>query len=325
MYAMTANVTDPAALRAPSTIAPRRHFLTLHGQRMAYLEAGDGPPVLLIHGIAEAAWAWEVVIPALAGRHRVIAPDLLGHGQSAKPRGDYSLGNQATLIRDLMISLDIDRATLIGHSLGGGIAMQFAYQHPERCERMVLIASGGLGQDVTFVLRSLGLPGAELVAPLVLSNTTRDLMLGIAHWLGRRGLKASPGQRALWRSYAGLTEPATRDAFIATVRAVIDQRGQRVSALERLYLAEAMPTMLLWGDKDRIIPVSHALAAHDEMPGSRMEIVSGAGHFIQLERPDYVADLILDFLATTKPAHITAADMRDVMRAHRPRRRKAAS
>ncbi len=262
-----------------------------------------------------------MIIPALARRHRVIAPDLLGHGRSAKPRGDYSLGNQATLMRDLMISLDIEHATLVGHSLGGGITMQFAYQYPERCERMVLVASGGLGQDVTFVLRSLGLPGADLVAPLFLSNTTRDLLLGTARWLGRRGVKASPGQRAMWRSYTGLTEPATRAAFIATVRAVIDQRGQRVSALERLYLAQSMPTLLLWGEKDRIIPVSHARSAHEEMPGSRLEVIADAGHFVQLERPQRVAELILDFLATTKPARITAKDMRDVMRAHRPRHR----
>ncbi len=305
----------------PVSTAARRHFLTLHGQRLAYLEAGQGPPILLIHGIAEAAWAWEVIIPALARGHRVIAPDLLGHGRSAKPRGDYSLGNQATLMRDLMISLDIEHATLVGHSLGGGITMQFAYQYPERCERMVLVASGGLGQDVTFLLRSLGLPGADLVAPLFLSNTTRDMMLGTARWLGRRGLKASPGQKAMWRSYAGLTEPTTRAAFIATVRAVIDQRGQRISALERLYLARNMPTLLVWGEKDRVIPVSHARAAHDEMPGSRLEVISDAGHFVQLEKPQRVAELILDFLATTKPARITAEDMRDEMRAHRPRRR----
>ena len=224
-------------------------------------------------------------------------------------------------MRDLMISLDIDRATLVGHSLGGGITMQFAYQYPERCERMVLVASGGLGQDVTFVLRSLGLPGADLVAPLFLSNTTRDLMLGTARWLGRRGMKASPAQKAMWRSYAGLTEPATRAAFIATVRAVIDQRGQRVSALERLYLAREPADVALWGEKDRIIPVSHARSAHEEMPGSRLEVIEDAGHFVQLEKPKRVADLILDFLATTKPARITAEDMREVMRSHRPKQR----
>ena len=316
----TATATVAKVHRDPRPVT-RRHFITLHGQRLAYLEAGQGPPLLLIHGIAEAAWAWEVVVPALARRHRVIAPDLLGHGRSAKPRGDYSLGNHATLMRDLMISLDVRRATLVGHSLGGGITMQFAYQYPERCERMVLIASGGLGQDVTFVLRSLGLPGADMVAPLVLSNRTRDAMLGVARWFGRRGLKASPGQKAMWRSYAGLTEPATRAAFIATVRAVIDQRGQRVSALERLYLARAMPTMLVWGEKDRIIPVSHAEAAHQEMPGSRLEVISKAGHFVQLERPERVAELILDFLATTQPARIRAEDMRDLMRNHRTRHR----
>jgi pimeloyl-ACP methyl ester carboxylesterase len=313
--------TAARAEQHPVSTAARRHFLTLHGQRLAYLEAGQGPPILLIHGIAEAAWAWEVIIPALARGHRVIAPDLLGHGQSAKPRGDYSLGNQATLMRDLMISLDIERATLVGHSLGGGITMQFAYQYPERCERMVLVASGGLGQDVTFLLRSLGLPGADLVAPLFLSTTTRDMMLGTVRWLGRRGLKASPGQKAMWRSYAGLTDPTTRAAFIATVRAVIDQRGQRVSALERLYLARNLPTLLVWGEKDRVIPVSHARSAHDEMPGSRLEVINDAGHFVQLEKPQRVAELILDFLATTKPARITAEDMRDEMRAHRPKRR----
>jgi pimeloyl-ACP methyl ester carboxylesterase len=306
-----------------SATVARRHFLSLHGQRIAYLEAGEGPPLLLIHGIAEAAWAWEAIIPMLARTHRVIAPDLLGHGRSAKPRGDYSLGNQATLVRDLMITLDIERASLVGHSLGGGITMQFAYQYPERCERMVLVASGGLGQDVTFVLRSLGLPGADLVAPLVLSATTRDALRGIGRWLGRRGLKSGAGQRAMWRSYDGLTDPPTRAAFIATVRAVVDKRGQRVSAIERLYLAETMPTMLLWGEKDRIIPASHAVAAHEAMPGSRLEIVEGAGHFVALEQPDRVAELILDFLETTEPARITAAQMGDVMRAHRPRRRRA--
>src|ERR1700676_2687052 len=232
-------------------------------------------------------------MPALAREHRVIAPDLLGHGRSAKPRGDYSLGNHASLMRDLMIALDIERATLVGHSLGGGITMQFAYQYPERCERMVLIASGGLGQDVTFVLRSLGLPGADLVAPLVLSNTTRDMILGTARWLGRRGLKASAGQKAMWRSYESLTEPATRKAFIATVRAVVDQRGQTVSAMERLYLADTLPTLLVWGENDRIIPVSHARAAHEEMPGSRLEIIKGAGHSVQLEKPEQVSELLL--------------------------------
>ncbi len=312
-----------SATHAATSTSPVHRALTLHGHRMAYLEAGSGPTLLLIHGIAEAAWAWERVIPALARTHRVIAPDLLGHGRSAKPRGDYSLGNQATLMRDLLMHLDVSSATLIGHSLGGGIAMQFAYQYPERCDRMVLIASGGLGKDVTFVLRSLGLPGADLVAPLVLSATTRNLLLGAGGWLGRRGLKPSPGQRAFWRGYSSLTDPSTRDAFVATVRAVIDQRGQRISALERLYLARALPTMLIAGEGDRIIPASHAVDAHEEMPGSRLEIVAGAGHFVQIEQPAHVARLILDFIATTEPAHLTAEALRDALRQGPGRQRRA--
>jgi pimeloyl-ACP methyl ester carboxylesterase len=310
--------------------AVHRRSLILHGQRLAYLEAGQGDTLLLIHGIAEAAWAWESVLPILSRHHHVIAPDLLGHGRSGKPRGDYSLGNQAALMRDLLVALDLESATFVGHSLGGGITMQFAYQYPERCERMVLIASGGLGKDVTFLLRSLGLPGADLVAPLVLSARARKLMQGAMSWLGRRGVKASPGQRALWRGFGSLTDPPTRDAFLATVRAVVDQRGQRVSAMERLYLASRMPTMLVWGEGDRIIPASHATAAHAEMPGSRLEIISGAGHFVQIEKAPEVAALILGFIQDTEPAHLTAAVMREALRdgpARRPATpaRKAAS
>jgi pimeloyl-ACP methyl ester carboxylesterase len=311
------------ASTSPAVRKPAHRTVRLHGQELAYLEAGSGPTLLLIHGIAEAAWAWERVMPPLARTHRVIAPDLLGHGRSAKPRGDYSLGNQASLMRDLLVHLGIDHATLVGHSLGGGIAMQFAYQYPERCDRMVLIASGGLGKDVTFVLRSLGLPGADLVAPLVLSATARNLMLRAGGWLGERGLHPSPGQAAFWRGYSSLTDPSTRAAFVATVRAVIDQRGQRVSALERLYLAGTLPTMLIAGEGDRIIPASHARNAHEQMPGSRLEIVPHAGHFVQIEQPEHVARLILDFVATTKPARLSAEELRAVLREGPGRARRA--
>lgn len=297
-----------------ASVPVRLRTIRIHGQAICYRDAGSGPVVLLIHGIAEAGWVWDTVIPHLARTHRVIAMDLLGHGRSAKPRGDYSLGSHATLLRDLLVALQIRRATLVGHSLGGGIAMQFAHQYPERCERMVLLASGGLGQDVTFVLRSLGLPGANLVAPLVLSNGVRKVMLRTGGWLAARGLRASPAQAALWRSFEGLSHPATRDAFISTVQSVIDHRGQRVSALDRLYLARELPTMLLWGERDHIIPVAHARAAHQQMPHSRLEVVAKAGHFLPLEQPELVATLLLDFLRSTRPAHLTADKMLAEMR-----------
>src|SRR5438105_1742084 len=128
-------------------------FITIHGHQVAYRAAGDGPPVLLIHGIAGASTTWAHVLPLLARNQTVVAPDLLGHGESAKPRGDYSLGAYASGIRDLMAALGHDRATIVGHSLGGGVAMQFAYQFPERCERLVLVASGGLGKEVSPLLK----------------------------------------------------------------------------------------------------------------------------------------------------------------------------
>src|SRR5881628_872710 len=141
--------------------------LSLHGHRITYRTAGNGPLVLLIHGITGSSATWDEVLPWLAERYSVLAPDLLGHGGSAKPRGDYSLGAYASGIRDLLGVLGFDRATVVGHSLGGGIAMQAAYQFPEYVERLVLVSSGGLGREVSPILRAATLPGSELVLGLI--------------------------------------------------------------------------------------------------------------------------------------------------------------
>src|SRR5207253_6139212 len=124
------------------------HSRVIHGYRRVFRIAGSGPPLLLIHGIGDSSATWSTVMPALAQRHLVIAPDLLGHGESDKPRADYSVGAHASGIRDLLVALGVERATFVGHSLGGGVAMQLAYQFPQRCERLVLVASGGLGKEV---------------------------------------------------------------------------------------------------------------------------------------------------------------------------------
>src|ERR671917_1057966 len=128
--------------------------LELHGHRVLYRTAGSGPPVVLIHGMVNSSRHWAEVAGRLAHDYRVIAPDLLGHGHSAKPEGDYSLGAHAAGIRDLLAALGIDRATIVGHSLGGGVAMQFFYQFPERTERLVLVSSGGLGREGGWPLRA---------------------------------------------------------------------------------------------------------------------------------------------------------------------------
>jgi pimeloyl-ACP methyl ester carboxylesterase len=263
-----------------------------------------------VHGIAGSSTSWAPVMQRLADQYCVIAPDLLGHGESSKPRGDYSLGAYASGIRDLLVVLGHERATFIGHSLGGGIAMQLAYQFPEMCERLVLAGSGGLGKEVNPLLRAIAAPGSEYVLPVVLTPRIHGVAGSVGRFLGKFGLRGDPLLGEIWDSYTRLTDARAQRAFVHTIRAVIDVAGQRVSARDRLYLAREVPTLIVWGDRDHVIPVSHAYVAHDLMPGSRLEIIEGAGHFLPIELPDAVAGLLRDFLGTTAPAQLSLGDLR---------------
>src|SRR3954451_1917301 len=275
---------------------PKVEEVLIHGHHVRYRTAGVGPVVLLVHGIAGSSQTWDEIIPALARDHTVIAPDLLGHGESAKPRGDYSLGAYASGLRDLMAVLGHDRATIVGHSLGGGIAMVFAYQFPERTERMVLVDSGGLGKEVSIALRAASLPGSEIVLPLIFAPPLLRAGGAIAGFLGRLGLQGGPDAEEVARSIAGFGDLRTRTAFVHTIRAVIDPLGQRVSARDRLYLADGMPTLIIWGAEDRIIPVEHGRAAAELINGSRLEIFPGAGHFPHRNDPVRFVELVREFL-----------------------------
>ncbi len=275
--------------------------VSLHGHDLVYRQAGQGPTLLLIHGMAGSSRAWKAVMPELARSYQVIAPDLPGHGQSASPTGDYSLGNLSATLRDLLAVIGIERATIVGQSLGGGVAMQLAYQHPEIAERLVLVGSGGLGREVSWMIRALSLPGTEYVAPALFPGFVREAGNRVSELALRLGVRA-PRVAEMWDAYASLTIPEHRVAFLRTVRAVIEPGGQAVSASGRLYLAAAMPTLIVWGDADSIIPVSHAHSAHAAMPGSRLEILPGVGHFPHAEEPDRFVEVLLDFLATTEPA-----------------------
>ncbi|MGZ4617210.1 MAG: alpha/beta fold hydrolase [Frankiaceae bacterium] len=287
-----------------------RDTALLHGHSVTYRQAGtSGPTVVLIHGIAGSSETWDPVLPLLADHCRVIAPDLLGHGASAKPRGDYSLGAYASGIRDLLGLLGYGPATILGHSLGGGIAMQFAYLFPDRCERLVLSASGGLGDDVTPILRAATLPGMELLLPLLAHSRVRSVVGGIASFLTRQPspLVIRPAAREVARSWGSFSDGEAAAAFVHTLRSVVDLRGQRVSAHDRLYLTSAIPTLVVWGVHDMFIPVSHAHTAHAAMPGSRLELFEAAGHFPHLDEPLRFALLLRDFINTTEPAHRTPA------------------
>jgi pimeloyl-ACP methyl ester carboxylesterase len=297
-------------------MSPRRNLqeIRLHGHPVSYRETGSGPVVLLIHGITSSSGAWSDVIPALAETHTVVAPDLLGHGGSAKPRGDYSLGAYASGLRDLLAALGHERATVVGHSMGGGIAMQLAYQFPERVERLALVSSGGLGHEVGLVLRAATLPGANLVLPLITARVPRDALLGAGHLLRFAGRRTRADVRGTAFGLTSLADPEARRAFVHTARSILDHTGQRVSALDRLYLAEGMPTLIMWGDRDPMIPVEHGLAAHEAIPHSRLELFEGAGHYPFNEDPERFVAVLRDFMATTEPSQYDEDEIRRRLR-----------
>jgi pimeloyl-ACP methyl ester carboxylesterase len=290
-----------------------RAEVSLHGHRVNFNIAGQGPAVVLIHGVAGRAGQWDQAVQLLAENHTVIAPDLMGHGDSAKPRGDYSLGAHACGIRDLLVALNLERASVVGHSLGGGIAMQFAYQFPERCERLVLVGSGGLGEEVHPLLRAATLPGSELVLPLLAHARLIEAVAVIPRALGRVGLRTRVDLEEMARGYQSLSNAEARSAFIHTLRSVIDARGQRIDARDRLYLASKMPSMIIWGCRDRIIPVAHGRAAHKAMPGSRLELFDQSGHFPHLDEPLRFSRTVQGFFAATKPARLDTEMMRELV------------
>jgi len=272
-------------------------YLDMHGERIAYLDEGSGEAIVLLHGLAGSSETWRSLIGPLSRKYRVVAPDLLGHGNSTKPRTDYSLGALSVLIRDVLDELGITRATFVGHSLGGGIAMQFVYQHPDYVQRLVLINSGGLGPDVGMLLRLASLPGAELVLPIIAAKRLLDPGERVWSLMRKAGIE-SPRGEGMWRHYRSLSDGPTRQAFLRTVRGVIDHRGQAVSALNRLNTRMNFPVMAIWGDRDAMIPVAHAYAAQQIRPDVRVEVLTDVGHFPHAERPGEVAELIEDFIAS---------------------------
>jgi pimeloyl-ACP methyl ester carboxylesterase len=308
----------------PSALIFDEWEIELHGHRVIYRIAGDGPPVVLIHGMVNSSKHWEQVALRLAARYTVVAPDLLGHGDSAAVRGDYSLGAHACSIRDLLTTIGIDRATVVGHSLGGGIAMQFFYQFPQRVERLALISSGGLGHEVSPMLRGAALPGAAAGIWLVANRRVRGALERAGERLKAQGRRKGLYLQAVARAMRPLGEAAARRAFLQTLRAVIDVRGQHVSAMDRLYLLGELPTLIVWGERDNTIPMEHGLAAHELIPNSRFVTLSKAAHFPNLEDPEGLADALLAWLDETEPGLIEDSEWGQIVGARSPRRQRPA-
>jgi pimeloyl-ACP methyl ester carboxylesterase len=303
-------------LRPVRELTPSLQFRTIHGYRRAFRVAGSGPAILLIHGIGDNSTTWSSVQTKLAQRFTVIAPDLLGHGKSDKPRADYSVAAYANGMRDLLSVLDIEHVTVVGHSLGGGVAMQFAYQFPQLVDRLILVGAGGVTKDVNVVLRAASLPmGTEALALLRL-----PLVLPALQIFGRVAGRMLGSTRVgrdlpdMLRILADLPEPTASSAFARTLRAVVDWRGQVVTMLDRCYLTESVPVQLIWGTHDAVIPISHALMAHAAMPGSRLEIFENSGHFPFHDDPERFVEVVERFIGSTEPAVYDQELLRNLLR-----------
>ncbi len=281
---------------------PELEFVEVHGHRRAFVRTGAGPALLLLHGLGCDHTTWASVIDSLAQRYTVIAPDLLGHGASDKPRADYSVGGYANGMRDLLTVLGIESVTVVGHSFGGGVAMQFAYQFPERTERLVLVSSGGLGPEVSPAIRAITTPGFHQVMGLL-------TLPGIRH-VGKAGMRAlaATGSRPLRdlaeaaEIYDSFKDSHTRAAIRHVVRAVVDWKGQIVTMSDRAYLTDAMPMCVVWGRNDRILPVRHANNAAALAPTARVEVIPNAGHFPHKDHPQRFVKIVNEFIRSTEPA-----------------------
>ncbi|WP_037309886.1 alpha/beta fold hydrolase [Amycolatopsis orientalis] len=296
--------------------------LTLHGQEIRlreYLPSTrdtTGEPLVLLHGISGSGETWIPLLDHFErtgfGRH-VLVPDLPGHGDSGSPRADYGLGAMASVVRDILAVTGNHHATIAGHSLGGGIAMQFAYQFPEMCARLVLVGSAGLGPQVTAVLRATALPGAKAALAAAVNPVTVAIARGIAAAGRGLGGKLAPETRELTRHLSSLSDVGRRRAFLFIARSLIDLRGQRASAVDKLYLAEQVPTLMIWGAHDPLIPVEHGRKTAELLPGSRLTVFENAKHFPHVADPARFGAELERFLDETEPARLTLEEVVEIL------------
>lgn len=311
-------------LRPVSDTEVRIEYHTIHGYRRAYRIAGSGPALLLIHGIGDNSSTWNEVIPMLAAHYTVIAPDLLGHGRSDKPRADYSVPAFANGMRDLLVVLGISKVTVVGHSLGGGVAMQFCYQFPRFVDRLVLVASGGVTREVNPALRLVTIPVVNEILTLLRVPGVMPTVNGMAKALA--SLPHVPGvpqaispRRALndyedlLRVLGDLADPHASAAFLRTLRAVVDWRGQAVTMLDRCYLTERLPVLFIWGEDDVVIPYEHAQIGHAAIPHSELATFPGAGHFPFRDDPERFVQVVTAFIESNEPVVFDQHNWRELM------------
>lgn len=276
----------------------------IHGREVAYrVLPGVGVPILFVHGIGASMSSWADIPERLqAAGHAVVLVDLQGHGHSSLERGDYSLGAHANTLRDLLDLLGMERVHLVGHSLGGGVAMQFIYQFPDRADHLVLVSSGGLGSSLNAGLRLATLPGSGLFVSAAFNRGT----MAVVNWVGRTLTRAGVNDHALTpetlETVGKLAHPKRRAAFLSTLRGAISHRGQIDSVMDKPHILGERPILIVWGDRDPLIPVEHGEQAHELLPNSRLVVFIGAGHEPHLFDPARFTDEVLAHLDAKQPA-----------------------
>lgn len=277
--------------------AVHRSSVSVGPNRISYLEAGEptAPPIVLVHGLLSDSGTWAENLAPLAARGlRPIALDLLGHGRSDAPRGSYRLDDFARLLDGFLDALGLTAATICGHSLGGAIAVHFGYHYPHRLDRLILVSSGGLGREVSPALRMLALPGAEALTGAVMGRRSVQRILRSSRV--HRLFRVTPQRLVNLRRIGGSLFAANRRAaFFHSLRGVIAPSGQRGSFLEMRYLAAQVPTLLVWAERDVIIPVTHARITHAHLPGSELVVFPGGGHEPHRRNPEDFADSVAKF------------------------------
>jgi pimeloyl-ACP methyl ester carboxylesterase len=268
-------------------------YVKVDGKNVRYWVAGEGPAVILVHGLACSAEFWQYNVADFAQEYRVYALDLIGFGRSDKNVDEFTLAYGASFIAGFMDTLGIERAALVGNSLGGAICAQFSVQYPRRLDKLILVDSAGLGRELQFFLRLWSVPilGGMIFGPY--QRTFRLLAkLVFYDW-------SAVDEEWLADAAAVLSLPGVRENALATARIGVDLRGQREELFRGLHgqlSRMTVPTLIIWGSHDLAVPVSHAYTAQDLIPNSRVRIMERCGHIPQMERPQEFNRLVLDFL-----------------------------
>ncbi len=260
-----------------------------------YWALGDkGTPVLLIHGLGASADIWMYNVEALARQHRVYVPDLVGFGRSDKPGPSFSPFDYTPFLDDFMNLLKIERVSLVGQSLGGGIALHYALQFPQKVNKLVLVDSAGLGKEVIWTLRLMSLPW---VGELFSYPNRKGVEIFFRLAVLNRALVTKDFVELYYDIFS---RPGFQKFFLMILRQIVDIRGAREEILDpimnNLYKI-AQPVLIIWGEKDGVLPIQHGYLGKEKLPHAKLKIMEGCGHIPFFEKSDEFNELVLNFLA----------------------------